>query len=100
MGSSDRCPCVFGSPALSRHAFIIGANGTEMIDLNSLVTLDGGIDLTDATGINDVGQIIANGSNGHAYLLTTAAVPVPASAWLFSSGLIGLVSFSRKRKAA
>jgi len=27
------------------------------------------------------------------------AVPVPAAAWLFASGLAGLVSFSRKRKS-
>lgn len=30
----------------------------------------------------------------------TAAVPIPAAAWLFSSGLLGLVGIARKKKAA
>lgn len=32
--------------------------------------------------------------------ITTSAVPVPATAWLFGSGLLGLISYSRKRKTA
>ena len=50
------------------HAFLYSA-GT-MADLNSLVTLPGGAYLNGAYGINDLGEIAANGSNGHAYLLT------------------------------
>ena len=30
---------------------------------------------------------------------TVAAVPVPAAVWLFGSGLLGLVSLARKKKA-
>ena len=32
--------------------------------------------------------------------LQIQAVPVPAAAWLFGTALIGLVGFSRRRKAA
>jgi probable HAF family extracellular repeat protein len=58
------------------------ASGTErailwktgrMVDLNSLVSAGPGIWLEDATGINESGQIVANGSNGHAYLITLPA---------------------------
>jgi len=31
--------------------------------------------------------------------LTVSAVPVPAAVWLFGSALIGLVGFSKRRKA-
>jgi len=50
------------------HAFLW--SGGTMIDLNSLVTLPGGAHLETAYGINDLGQVAANGSDGHAYLLT------------------------------
>lgn len=32
--------------------------------------------------------------------LTVAEVPIPAAAWLFGSGLIGLATIARKRKLA
>ena len=51
-----------------KHAFLY--DGGNMTDLNNLVTLPAGVYLMQATGINDPGQIIANGNNGHAYLLT------------------------------
>jgi hypothetical protein len=44
-----------------------------MVDLNSLVTAGQGIWLEEATGINESGQIVANASNGHAYLITLPA---------------------------
>jgi len=57
-----------------KHAFLY-SDGT-MTDLNSLVnTFPTGVYLTDADGINDLGQIAANGSNGHAYLLTPGNSP-------------------------
>lgn len=45
------------------------ANGI-MTDLNTLVALPQGTSLLEATAINDLGQIVANGSDGHGYLLT------------------------------
>lgn len=51
-----------------QHAFIYWA-GT-MTDLNARVTLPQGVFLMEATGTNDSGQIVANGSDGRAYLLT------------------------------
>ena len=41
----------------------------KMTDLNTLVSLPG-VTLTSAWGINDLGQIVANGSDNRAYLLT------------------------------
>ena len=50
------------------HAFLY--SDKTMTDLNNFVTLPGGAYLTGATGINDFGQIVAGGSDNHAYLLT------------------------------
>jgi len=47
----------------------------QMADLNSLVSAGQGIWLEEATGINEAGQIVANASNGHAYLITLPAQP-------------------------
>jgi len=49
------------------HAFL--TNNGIMTDLDSEVNLPG-IVLFSATGINDQGQIVANATNGHPYLLT------------------------------
>jgi len=40
-----------------------------MIDLNRFATLGPGVWLEEATAVNDVGQIVANANNGHAYLI-------------------------------
>ena len=45
----------------------------RMIDLNSLASVGPGGVLVDAAAINDVGQIVANGSNGRAYLINLPA---------------------------
>jgi probable HAF family extracellular repeat protein len=72
---------------------------TTAVDLNTLVSLSSGVYLTQATGINTSGQIIANGSNGNAYLLTPniAAVPVPPAFWLFGSALVGFIGRNRQK---
>src|SRR5208283_1271911 len=53
----------------AEHAFLYG--GGAMFDLNNLInTTTLGTFLYIARGINDSGQIIANGNNGHSYLLS------------------------------
>jgi probable HAF family extracellular repeat protein len=63
-----------------------------MTDLNSFLPANSGWRLEDATAINDLGQIVGEGTiNGqhHAFLLNTAdssATPEPASVALFGAG--------------
>jgi hypothetical protein len=58
------------SPGGNGNAFVLDANNLVMTDLNSLVTLPAGVTLDDAVAINAKGQIAAEGTDGHAYLLT------------------------------
>jgi probable HAF family extracellular repeat protein len=71
------------------HAFITGPNGGGMIDLNSVVNVPNGGILTEATGINNAGQIIAVG-----------IIPEPEIFALFLSGvaLIGFVARGKKMR--
>jgi hypothetical protein len=41
-----------------------------MLDLNGIAPISPGVALMEATAINDLGQIVANGSNDRAYLIT------------------------------
>ncbi len=59
------------------HAFVY-SNG-QMTDLNSLVSLSA-VTLTKAYGINDIGQVIASGSDNQAYLLTPLAIHAAVTA--------------------
>ncbi len=70
----------------AHHAFITGPDGAGMMDLNSLVDLPGGVILTEATGINNAGQVIAIG-----------IIPEPEIYALFLAGL-ALVGFIARRK--
>jgi probable HAF family extracellular repeat protein len=84
------------------HAFLY--SGGHMTDLNSLLPAGSGPTLYWATGINDKGQIVANGFNGHAYLLTpegggVAATPEP-SALLLALGGAGLLGGAWRRRRA
>jgi probable HAF family extracellular repeat protein len=56
----------------ARHAVLWDSG--RMVDLNSLVNIGAGVWLEEATATNGVGQIVANGSNGRAYLI---ALPLP-----------------------
>lgn len=73
-------------PSGAPHAFITGPNGEGMTDLNSLVDVPGGIVLTGAVAINNVGQVIAIG-----------VIPEPESYAMFLAGL-GLLGFMARRK--
>jgi len=81
-----------------RRAFITGANGQGLVDLNSLVQLGGGFVFDFAHGINNVGQIIATGSDGHGYLLTPMAIPEPGTVALWMLGLLGLGVATRRQR--
>jgi probable HAF family extracellular repeat protein len=69
------------------HAFITGPDGGAMMDLNSLVDLPQGVELGEAWGINNNGQIIA-------------VVPEPQTYGLLLAGLglIGFIAHTKKRK--
>ena len=66
----------------------------EMADLNNLIDPALGIILTDADGINDQGQIVAN-SESRAYLLTP--VPEPSTLALFIAAVLGLGAGVRRK---
>jgi probable HAF family extracellular repeat protein len=70
-----------------RHAFVTDAHGAGMTDLNSLVHLAKGTILTDATGINNHGQVIAVG-----------IVPEPETYAMLMAGLALVVFMSRKKE--
>lgn len=90
----------------ARHAFLY--SGGTMLDLNIFLPSDSSWTLTNASDINDLGQILCYGerlvsNDGDPYylntnfLLTPTAVPVPSSAWLLGSGLLGLIGVARRR---
>ncbi len=67
---------------------------------------DGWLSLASAISSNKAGQIIGNGTldgvpGSSTYLLTpqVSAVPVPSAVWFFGSGLIGLIGFTKRKKA-
>jgi probable HAF family extracellular repeat protein len=64
-----------GYPVGSPGQLAVIYNNGRVTDLNTLVSLPG-IQLAEAMGINDLGQIVANDDNGRAYLLT----PIPGEA--------------------
>ena len=88
-------------PTGGSHAFLY--QDGSLNDLNSMIDPSSGWILADARDINELGQIVGWGTiNGdtRAYLLTPTAIPIPAAAWLFGSGLLGLVGAARKKKRA
>lgn len=85
------------SDDLTPRAFVTRANGVGMVDLNTLVALDGGALLYNAFAINDSGQILATATNGTTYFLTP--VPEPGVLTMSLSGLLCVGAILRQRKA-
>lgn len=61
-------------PSGIEHAFVTDANGA-LVDLNSLVTMPTDVILFWAYAINNLGQIVAQGTNAKTYLLTPINQP-------------------------
>lgn len=76
-------------------AFITGANGQGVIDVNSLFTLADGDWFRNVTGINDQGQFVVNSGYGHAYLISP--IPEPATLALWGVGLLLIGGAARRR---
>lgn len=87
----------------AQHAFLY--DGSSMFDLNSLIDPRSNWSITDATGINDAGQIAGWSGDlysgvGHALFLTplsTSAVPEPA-AWAMMIVGFGMIGGLARRK--
>jgi probable HAF family extracellular repeat protein len=83
----------------------VSYDGTNFIDLNTLVNLTGTdfVKLDQARDINEDGQIVGIGTlaDGTTRAFVLTAVPIPAAAWLFASGLgvLGWLRRSRNRGA-
>ncbi|MDO9161445.1 MAG: hypothetical protein Q8N35_02355 [Methylococcaceae bacterium] len=91
----------YGNASGNERAFAT-VNG-EMTDLNTVIALNSGWLLLNATDINNSGYIVGTGLTPsgrlHAFLLTPVAVPLPAAVWLFGSALFGWAA-TRARKSA
>lgn len=79
--------------------------GGWTLDLTSLAIIDNGdiLDLAGAGVLSGHGFDSTNvtwsfsAESATSYSMTVTAVPVPAAAWLFGSGLIGLISVARRK---
>jgi probable HAF family extracellular repeat protein len=82
--------------ASNGHAFVYQNN--QMIDLNTLIDPALGFTLTNATGINNLGQIVGYGTlaNGEERAFALTPTPIPAALPLFGSGLAVLGFFRRR----
>lgn len=93
----------YGSTSEGRRAVIWNQLNGDAIDLNAFLSPSLGWTLTDASDINELGQIVGNGidqsGRSFAWIMTpTAGVPEPASWALMISGF-GLAGLSiRKRQ--
>jgi Holliday junction resolvasome RuvABC ATP-dependent DNA helicase subunit len=79
----------FNAAGERAHAFITGPNGVGMTDLNSVVSVPVGAALTDATGINNLGQVAA-----------IATIPEPETYVMLLAGLSLLGFVADRRKTA
>lgn len=77
------------------HAFFYGSDG--WVDLNDGVTLANGAYLYRAVALNDMGDIIAYGTDGSNWLLSTSPAPEPET-WAMLLGGIAALRLIRRRR--
>ncbi len=93
----------------SRNMFVDGLNPRDRKGFDYDLALGVGLYRFDLMGYNRLEAGVLNlgwwspmtpdfGIIPQANLYTTAPVPLPAAAWLFGSGLVGLIGFARRKK--
>lgn len=80
---------------IDNEAYLVGRHGTGFF---GVIATDG---VFDQVGLSDV---YGGGTLNYAYVDNVlygglSTVPIPAAAWLFGSGLIGLIGIARRKKA-
>jgi probable HAF family extracellular repeat protein len=71
------------------YGFITGPDGQGVINLDTLFPLANGDYFIYATGVNNLGQFIANTELGHAYLISPIPEPVTLALWTGGLLLVG-----------
>jgi hypothetical protein len=90
----------------SATAYVDMLDGLGFVDITaSTSSIDGKppIDTGDVTGVIDIDMLDGQFNNIFGFVDTfgqASAVPVPATVWLFGSGLLGLAGIARRKKAA
>jgi len=86
------------SPYTEGNAMTIKDNNTDIISISRII--DGADSNNNALDF-ELGCITPGSANiagmGDCSVTSVSAVPVPAAAWLFGSGIIGLAGFARRR---
>ncbi len=92
VGLADMSPLPTGFGA-STHQIFSTASASSGIDRGRVVTCNAMPCAIESDYIFDFGQVLNNAG-------TWSVVPVPTAAWLFGSGLLGLIGMSRRKKAS
>ena len=94
----------FSAPNFTQHDFLSVEQASSGVDnLNNYIAPIPGVSLTSAFKIDDMGRILAQGSNGDTYLLTPvvlgqpAPVPEPGSVAIFGLAILALGYRSARR---
>ena len=100
VANSAECSAAGGqwqSHSYSGYSYILRADGIRVIE---------GMDYSEYNDLSNVPHVVDGvaynlDENGNMVAIADlSAVPVPAAVWLFGSGLLGLVGFTRRRKQA